>query len=97
MFGSLRSGRPSTDVFNNVMVEAYGDTMPLSGLAQVSLRGAHTLVVTVHDEGLLQATHKVCVLFNGIPVYFNGESPLTHRRNGCFFFFFLKKDYLPGD
>lgn len=49
-YSGLRTGRATTAILDNVRVEVYGQTMPLSGCASVTVQDARTLLVTVWDQ-----------------------------------------------
>jgi len=52
-YSQLRNGRAMPGMLDNVQVEAYGSTMTLNSIASVSLRGAQMLVVSVHDQSIV--------------------------------------------
>ena len=55
-FGSLRTGRASTTILDNVMVEAYGNVVPLQQVGTVSVPEARMLTVQVWDSSLIKPT-----------------------------------------
>ncbi len=54
----LRTGRASTVLVENVMVEAYGTKQPLKAVASVSVADPKTLNVEPWDKSLLAAVEK---------------------------------------
>ena len=57
-FGGLRTGRASASLLDPVMVEAYGQTMPLSQCGNVSVPEPRMLTVSVWDKGQVKAVEK---------------------------------------
>ena len=57
-FGSLRTGRASASLLDQVLVEAYGSTMPINQVGAVSVPEARMITVNVWDKGLVVATEK---------------------------------------
>ena len=55
---SLRTGRASPQLVENIRVEAYGDNMDLKGVASISVQDAKTIVIEPWDKSLLQAVEK---------------------------------------
>jgi ribosome recycling factor len=56
--GGLRTGRASASMLDPVMVEAYGQHMPLSQVATVSVPEARMLTVQVWDKGQVKFVEK---------------------------------------
>ena len=56
--GGLRTGRASASMLDPVMVEAYGQHMPLSQVATVSVPEARMLSVQVWDKGQVKFVEK---------------------------------------
>lgn len=54
----LRTGRASVNLLDSVMVEAYGNMMPISQVASVSAPEARLLTVQVWDQGNVKAVEK---------------------------------------
>ncbi|MBN8828601.1 MAG: ribosome recycling factor [Sphingobacteriia bacterium] len=54
----LRTGRASVNLLDSVMVEAYGDRLPINQVASVSTPDARTLSVQVWDKGMVKAVEK---------------------------------------
>jgi len=57
-FGSLRTGRASASLLDQVMVEAYGQTMPLNQCGSVSVPEPRSISVSVWDKGLVTPVEK---------------------------------------
>ena len=57
-FGSLRTGRASASLLDQVHVEAYGTSMPLNQCAAVSAPEPRSLSVNVWDRGLVVSVEK---------------------------------------
>ncbi|MEG0032835.1 MAG: ribosome recycling factor [Mucinivorans sp.] len=84
---SVRAGKASTNVLNGIMVESYGSTMPLNGVASVSVPDAKTITVQPWDKKLLAVIEKAILDANiGMTPSNNGEiirlnvPPLTEER-----------------
>jgi len=54
----IRTGKATTALLDSVKVEAYGATMPLNQVANVSGLDPHTLSVQPWDRGTIQAIEK---------------------------------------
>lgn len=54
-FQALRTGRASPAILEHVRVEIYGQVMPLSGAASISVQDARTLLVTIWDAANVKA------------------------------------------
>jgi ribosome recycling factor len=57
-FTSLRTGRASAGLLDQVMVEAYGATVPLSQVGAVSVPDPRSLTVSVWDRGVVVSVEK---------------------------------------
>ena len=57
-FSGLRTGRATTALLENVVVEAYGAKMPLNQCASVSVPEPRLLSVSVWDKGLAKSVEK---------------------------------------
>ena len=57
-FVSLRTGRASAGLLDQVMVEAYGSTVPLNTVAAVSVPEPRSLTVSVWDKGVVVSVEK---------------------------------------
>ncbi len=55
-FSGLRTGRASVSILDNVMVEAYGNVVPLQQVGTVSAPEARLLTVQVWDSSLIKPT-----------------------------------------
>lgn len=49
---TLRTGKASKDMFDNIMVEAYGSSMPVSNLASLVFEGAISVSAKVFDKSI---------------------------------------------
>ena len=57
-FAGLRTGRASASLLEPVMVEAYGNPMPLSQVGTISVPEPRLIVVQVWDRGIVKAADK---------------------------------------
>ena len=57
-FAGLRTGRASASLLDPVMVEAYGNPMPLNQVGTVSVPEPRLILVQVWDRGNVKATEK---------------------------------------
>ncbi|MBI5164124.1 MAG: ribosome recycling factor [Magnetospirillum sp.] len=57
-FSGLRTGRASANLLDPVVVEAYGNTMPLTQCGTIAVPEARMLTVQVWDKGLVKAVEK---------------------------------------
>jgi ribosome recycling factor len=57
-FASLRTGRASASLLDQVHVEAYGSNMPLNQVAAVTAPEARMLMVNVWDRGMVVSVEK---------------------------------------
>ncbi|MEI7574014.1 MAG: ribosome recycling factor, partial [Phenylobacterium sp.] len=55
---SLRTGRASASLLDQVMVEAYGATTPISAVAAISVPEPRAISVSVWDRGVVAAVDK---------------------------------------
>ena len=55
---SVRAGRASPDLLNQIRVEVYGNFMPLNQLSTVSVQDNSMLLVQVWDRGNIEAVEK---------------------------------------
>ena len=58
---SIKSGRATGDVFDDLMVKAYGEMQPFSSLCQTIVRGNQLLTVKVFDDSVLDEVLKTLV------------------------------------
>ncbi|MDP1874748.1 ribosome recycling factor [Phenylobacterium sp.] len=57
-FASLRTGRASAGLLDQIMVDAYGAMVPISQVAAVSVPEARMLTVSVWDKGVAVSVEK---------------------------------------
>jgi ribosome recycling factor len=57
-FHTLRTGRASAGLLDQVMVDAYGSTVPLNQVAGVSVPDARSITVAVWDRGVVVSVEK---------------------------------------
>lgn len=57
-FGSLRTGRASASLLDQIHVEAYGSTVPITQIGAVNVPEARMITVSVWDKGLVISTEK---------------------------------------
>ncbi|MBI1406925.1 MAG: ribosome recycling factor [Caulobacter sp.] len=57
-FGSLRTGRASASLLDQVMVDAYGSTVPLNQVGSVSVPEPRSISVSVWDKGVVVSVEK---------------------------------------
>src|SRR5690606_796046 len=57
-FGSLRTGRASASLLDQVHVEAYGANTPLNQVAAISVPEPRSISVNVWDRGLVVSVEK---------------------------------------
>lgn len=57
-FASLRTGRASASLLDQVMVEAYGSTTPLNAVASISVPEPRQINVNVWDKGVVVSVEK---------------------------------------
>jgi len=55
---TVRTGRASTALVDNLMVEAYGSMMPLNQIAGISVPDARLIVIQPYDASLLRTIEK---------------------------------------
>jgi len=55
---SLRTGRASPQLVENVRVEAYGSNMDLKSMASISVQDSKTIIIDPWDKSVLQAIEK---------------------------------------
>lgn len=63
-FSSLRTGRASTALVDNVQVEAYGSRLPLKQTATVATPDARTIAITPYDKTQMGAIEKALLAAN---------------------------------
>ena len=57
-FAGLRTGRASANLLEPVHVEAYGNSMPLTGVGTISVPEPRLITVQVWDKGTVKAVEK---------------------------------------
>jgi ribosome recycling factor len=57
-FASLRTGRASASLLDQVMVEAYGSSTPLNAVASISVPEPRQINVNVWDKGVVVSVEK---------------------------------------
>jgi len=57
-FSGLRTGRASAGLLDQVMVDAYGATVPLSQVGAVSVPDPRSITVSVWDKGVVVSVEK---------------------------------------
>lgn len=57
-FASIRTGRAAPALLDRLMIEAYGQSMPLKQVAGVSTPDSRTLLITAWDKALVPAIRK---------------------------------------
>ena len=57
-FAGLRTGRASTSLLDPIVVEAYGQEMPINQVGTVTVPEARMVVVQVWDKGMVGAVEK---------------------------------------
>ena len=57
-FGGLRTGRASTSLLEPLVIEAYGQSMPINQVGTIGVPEPRLLTVQVWDKGLVQAVEK---------------------------------------
>lgn len=57
-FGSLRTGRASAGLLDQILVEAYGSTVPINQVGAINVPEARMLTVSIWDRALVVSTEK---------------------------------------
>jgi ribosome recycling factor len=57
-FGSLRTGRASSSLLDQIMVDAYGSSVPLNQVGSVSVPEPRSISVSVWDKGVVVSVEK---------------------------------------
>ncbi|CAN7348406.1 ribosome recycling factor [Phenylobacterium sp. LjRoot164] len=86
-FSSLRTGRASASLLDQVMVDAYGSTVPLNTVGSVSVPEPRSISVNIWDRGLVVSVEKAIRNAGlGLNPVVDGQSlrvpipPLTEER-----------------
>lgn len=74
-FGSLRTGRASASLLDQVMVDAYGSTVPINQVAAVSVPEPRSISVNVWDRGVVVSVEKA-IRASGL-----GLNPVVEGQN----------------
>ncbi|MDO9399144.1 MAG: ribosome recycling factor [bacterium] len=84
---SLRTGRATPSILDNVQVEAYGTRTSIAGLASIGVSDARSLVITAWDKKVTKDIEKAIIVANlGLSVVNEGDkiramiSPLTEEN-----------------
>src|SRR4051794_31089161 len=57
-FGSLRTGRASASLLDQIHIEAYGSSVPINQVGAVSVPEPRMITVNVWDRGLVVSVEK---------------------------------------
>lgn len=57
-FAAVRTGRASGAIFEKVLVDAYGSSMPLTQTANIRALDAHTIVIEPWDKSIIGAIER---------------------------------------
>jgi len=57
-FASLRTGRASSNLLDQIVVDAYGSQMPLNQVGSVSVPDPRSISVSIWDKGLVVSVEK---------------------------------------
>ena len=86
-FGSLRTGRASASLLDQINVDAYGSTMPINQVGAISVPEPRMISVSVWDKALVIAVEKAIRSSNlGLNPVTDGQNlripipPLTEER-----------------
>lgn len=63
-FTTLRTGRVSVKIVDNIKVDYFGSLTPLSGVGSITSPDAHTIVITPWDKSLLKDIEKAIQIAN---------------------------------
>ena len=85
--GHIRAGKASPKLLDNIRVDYYGSSMPISGAANVQVPDARTIVITPWEKSMFKVIEKAILDSDlGITPENNGEvirigiPPLTEER-----------------
>jgi ribosome recycling factor len=86
-FASLRTGRASASLLDQVQIEAYGSTMPINQVAAISVPEPRMITVNVWDKSMVVSVEKAIRSSNlGLNPVVDGQNlripipPLTEER-----------------
>jgi ribosome recycling factor len=74
-FASLRTGRASASLLDQIMVEAYGSTVPINQVGAVSVPEPRSISVSVWDRGVVVSVEKA-IRASGL-----GLNPVVEGQN----------------
>ena len=74
-FGSLRTGRASASLLDQIMVEAYGNTVPINQVGAVSVPEPRSITVSIWDKGVVVSVEKA-IRSSGL-----GLNPVVEGQN----------------
>ncbi len=74
-FGSLRTGRASASLLDQIVVEAYGSTVPINQVGAVSVPEPRSITVSVWDKGVVVSVEKA-IRSSGL-----GLNPVVEGQN----------------
>lgn len=57
-FGTIRTGRATSAMFNKVVVDYYGAMTPVNQLASIQIPEARTIIISPYDKGSMAAIEK---------------------------------------
>lgn len=71
---TLRTGRATPGLLDNVQVEAYGSKTPLNALGNISVADATSMIITAWDKSVLKDIEKAIVVADlGVSVVNEGD------------------------
>ncbi|EQC38840.1 hypothetical protein SDRG_03798 [Saprolegnia diclina VS20] len=75
VLSAMRPGQADAGIFDNLMLSAYGQMVPLPQLGQVSVVGSHELAITVYDPSMIKDAKKAIEEMNpSFTVHPNGTT-----------------------
>ena len=63
-FSKLRTGRPSTEILEDIKVDYYGVPTPITQVAAIKVPEAHLMVIEPWDKALVNAIEKAIIASN---------------------------------
>ena len=86
-FSGLRTGRASANLLSSVYVDTYGNNLPISQVATITVPDAVTIAIQVWDQGMIKNVEKAIIEANlGVSPKFDGQvirinmPPLSEER-----------------
>lgn len=70
--GTLRTGRASTSLVDDIKVEAYGSLMPLKSCGNVSIPEARQIMIDPWDKSLIKEIEKA-IMISGLGLNPNSD------------------------